>query len=415
MAGARRLPSSDATAFRRGIRLLIVHRLDVRRGEQGVIRHASLCADSPGLLFLVGAGGAGKSTLLAALSPARAQHGLRVRGMCELDGRDLLREPTATVHLPQHACLRGSGSVGEALQAEHGLARDAAARCLQRADFAPAVLDLPVESLGASARRLLARLATLEAAADAYLLDEPGADLDDAHLRCVRRRIAELAGCALVLVATHNRQDCLELGGRTALLAGGTIRECADSARFFVAPETHAGRTYVDTGNCNLAASRSGAAAGDGIWWVVPGLLCGMSRPGLVREAPAQYQRLADSGVRSLICMEERRDYPIEAVREHGLEFHHFPVPDMAPPNFLQAVDLCRTAEPRIGGNQGVAVHCRGGLGRTGTALAAVLVWFGDPPDQAIARVRASQPLAIQNHAQTRFLHDFADRIRGWH
>jgi len=216
-------------------------------------------------------------------------------------------------------------------------------------------------------------------------------------------------------MATHNRQDCLALGGRVALLAGGTIQECADTARFFVSPATAAGRTYVQTGNCNLSAARQSARSGDGIWWVVPGLLCGMSRPGLMSDAGTQCRRLASAGVRALACLEQRCEYPLEVVHDAGLSAHLFAVPDMAPPSFDQALDLCRLAEPLISDNKGIAVHCRGGLGRTGTGLAAILVWFGDSAHQAIERIRACQPLAIQSMAQIRFLQDFADRIRGWH
>jgi atypical dual specificity phosphatase len=262
---------------------------------------------------------------------------------------------------------------------------------------------------------VLAVLCGLHADASLYLVDEPTAGLEDAHIRLVRERLAEVSTKASVVVATHNRLDCLALGGSTALLAGGTIQECAETARFFGAPATVAGKNYVETGNCGLPRAPSPQHHGDGIWWVVPGLLGGMSRPGLVMTAVEQYRRLADQGVGMLICLEERMRYPVAPARDAGLMLHHIPVPDMAPPSFAQAVDLCRLTEPGIRSNQGIALHCRGGLGRTGTGLAAILIWFGDGSGDAIAKVRSANPLAIQSVAQSRFLHDFADRIRGWH
>ena len=127
------------------------------------------------------------------------------------------------------------------------------------------------------------------------------------------------------------------------------------------------------------------------------------------------YRSLAQAGIRWLVCLEERCEYAIAQARAHDITHLHFPVPDMAPPSFNQAVDLCRHAEDPIRNNQGLALHCRAGLGRTGTALALILVWFGDAADAAVAKVRRANPMAIQSEAQLRFVYDFANRIRGWH
>lgn len=358
--------------------MLVVQRLSVRRGRDVVVQHATLRVGNPGLLFVVGTGGAGKSSLLATLAGAAASQGLQASGTMELDGRPLDAGQVRASWVAQHACV-----------------------------------DTP--GVPRRQRREEAVLAGLARDADIYLVDEPCSDLDRGQQERIRARLADLARRACVVVATHNRQDCLSLGGLTALLAGGTIQECAESARFFEAPATAAGRTYVETGNCNLPLEARLGKVRDGIWWLVPGLLCGMSRPGLTARSGEQFHSLVRQGVRHLVCLEERCTYPLSAVRGSGLAHLHFPVPDMAPPSFNQAVDLCRAVEAPIRANEGVALHCRGGLGRTGTALATILAWFGDDADAAIAKVRRANPLAIQSMAQLRFVHEFADRIRGWH
>lgn len=142
--------------------------------------------------------------------------------------------------------------------------------------------------------------------------------------------------------------------------------------------------------------------------------MCGMSRPGLVLDESVQYRRRSERGVGILVCLEERFTYALDALREQGLEHRHFSVPGMAPPSFDQAVDFCRLAEPAIRANRGIAMHCRDGLGRTGSALAVIMIWFGDAAAEAIAKVRSAKPFAIQSVAQFRFLHDFADRIHRW-
>ena len=358
--------------------MLVVQRLSVRRGRDVIVQHATLRVGNPGLLFVVGTGGAGKSSLLATLAGAAATVGLQASGAMELDGRPLDGPGVRASWVAQNACIEAPG-------------------------------------MPRWQRREQAVLEGLAGEADIHLVDEPTSNLDRESQERIRARLAEVATRSCVIVATHNRQDCLGLGGLTALLAGGTIQECAESSRFFASPSTAAGRTYVETGNCNLPLEARLGTTRDGIWWLVPGLLCGMSRPGLTARAADQFRILVKQGVRSLVCLEERCPYPMAMVRESGLSHLHFPVPDMAPPSFNQAVDLCRAVEAPIRANEGVALHCRGGLGRTGTALATVLAWFGDDAEAAIAKVRRANPLAIQSMAQLRFVHEFADRIRGWH
>jgi len=157
-----------------------------------------------------------------------------------------------------------------------------------------------------------------------------------------------------------------------------------------------------------------GAQARHGIWWVVPGMLCGMSRPGLVADAGLQFDALVAHGVREMFCLETAIVYERDLPRTHDIALHHVPIPDMAPPGFDQALLLCRASEACIRRGGAVAMHCHGGLGRTGVALAAVLAWFGDSAGDAIARVRAAQPRAIQSDAQHRFVDNFCKRIAGW-
>jgi ADP-ribosyl-[dinitrogen reductase] hydrolase len=55
-------------------------------------------------------------------------------------------------------------------------------------------------------------------------------------------------------------------------------------------------------------------------------------------------------------------------------------------------------------GGRDVLVHCRGGLGRAGTITARLLVELGMEPAEAIARVRAVRPGAIETPEQERFV-----------
>ena len=91
------------------------------------------------------------------------------------------------------------------------------------------------------------------------------------------------------------------------------------------------------------------------------------------------------------------------AVQANGLEWHHLPIPDMGTPgpDFIDAWDCAR---PRVLGSLGrgekVLIHCAAGLGRTGMVAARLLTELGMSPADAIRRVRAARPGAIETEAQ---------------
>ena len=372
---------------------------------EGLARHLlfrtiDLDVTAPGLLFLVGAAGIGKSRLLQALAAAAQEPGSRPRATLHGMAPFLLR------HLGQREVLPGAGTLASCLIQQgidpaHFSARNPSLQ-----------LDEPMAEASATRRRLLAVLANLAAPIPCHLLDEPTAGLDAVDIRSVHEATARRASEAMLVVVTHNRRDCLALGGQVALLAGGVLQECAPAARFFAQPATAAGRCYVANGTCVLPPSPP--APLHGVWWAVPGLLCGLSRPGLIDDADTQFSYLAQHGVSELVCLEERIEYDLAPLRQAGIAQRHLPVPDMAAPAFDAALALCRSTEACLRRGNAVAMHCRGGLGRTGVALAAVLVWFGDSAAAAISRVRAAQPRAIQSEVQHRFIHEFAERVAGW-
>ena len=80
--------------------------------------------------------------------------------------------------------------------------------------------------------------------------------------------------------------------------------------------------------------------------------------------------------------------------------------PDLwVPLDRADALDALHEAHRRALDGQRVEVACHGGIGRTGTALAALAVLDGLPPKQALAWVRAGyHPRAVETPWQRRWL-----------
>ena len=130
------------------------------------------------------------------------------------------------------------------------------------------------------------------------------------------------------------------------------------------------------------------------------------------RDLGTDLAAIRDWGAHALVTLLEDHEIDLLQVRRLGaeavalgLEWHHLPIPDMATPGWrferrwvYSGLRLRRLL--RRGGR--VLVHCRAGLGRAGTLAARLLAELGEPPAQAVARVRQARPGAIQTADQER-------------
>jgi hypothetical protein len=84
----------------------------------------------------------------------------------------------------------------------------------------------------------------------------------------------------------------------------------------------------------------------------------------------------------------------------------HIRWPDFwVPSDRADALDALHEAHRRAQDGERVEVTCRGGIGRTGTALAALAILDGLPPNQAVTWIRNNyHPRAVEAPWQRRWL-----------
>ncbi|MEA3413711.1 MAG: cyclin-dependent kinase inhibitor 3 family protein [Pseudomonadota bacterium] len=92
-----------------------------------------------------------------------------------------------------------------------------------------------------------------------------------------------------------------------------------------------------------------------------------------------------------------------ERVDASGMRWLHLPIRDVSIPDatfeaaWEEAGERLRS---RLGNDESILVHCRGGLGRTGLIAARLLIELGEDPTVALARVRTARPGAVETREQ---------------
>jgi len=140
--------------------------------------------------------------------------------------------------------------------------------------------------------------------------------------------------------------------------------------------------------------------------WLEQSKLAGSARP-----SKRELKGLKEIGIKAIISLTET---PLnhETVSRLRFDYLHSRIPDFKAPSLSQLRDIIQFIERKNAQSKPVLVHCSAGQGRTGTILAAYLVYHGETTDEAIKRVREKRPGSIDTSGQENVVRLFERDLR---
>lgn len=121
-------------------------------------------------------------------------------------------------------------------------------------------------------------------------------------------------------------------------------------------------------------------------------LIAASGRP----KSRRQLEWLREQGISAILSLTES-PLPQEMMKGLGMEYAHVPMRNHERPTLEQLQLALNVIERVTSERRKILVHCAGGKGRTGTVIAAYLVYKeGMTPERAIELVRSIRPGSIE-------------------
>lgn len=399
--------------------VLSLRDFSVNIGKRTVVSGISLDVAERGLHLLIGPDGAERRIVLRALCGPRPEQ-LELRGQARYLGRGLTDGPGPGTR-PVEArltMLPARDYLASGYTATNGESRAElyvqAERLVELAGYPELIkrFDVLMCDLEPGERRVLEILRAAVLSPALLVLDEPLVGLQGEELERLLRLLQKQASERGLLLFLQDPAPMLD--GKfqpppaMAWLSAGRVTDTAPVA----SPSEEVGiKQAVAPPRPFVPELRSTGGSGTrGFRWLRPRVLAGMPAPGLSNDLRYDLELVRGAGINYLITLTEEQ-LPKEVLHEFGLESIHFPIRDMGAPALDATAALCRRVAELLAQRQVVAFHCKAGLGRTGTLLAAQLIFEGAEADSALAQVRSVEPGWVQSDVQVRFLSEFASYL----
>jgi atypical dual specificity phosphatase len=433
--------------------LLELNGYGINFGSKTVLSDISFTVPEKGVVALIGPKGIERTTLLRTIASfGSANFSYQTSGSAFYRGA-VLGENDRPELVMQNARLAMASVLENVVvnlpgrnKLKHAMQRELAQQLLKQAGLESLCsrLDETMVSLPIALQRHLSILRHVIANPPLLCIDEPAAGMTDIEAAHLFAYLREESTHRALLVALHSQKHARLLGGQAVLIAHGRVQEQQAIPQIFDSPYSVAGREFARTGKCaaaNQTASPENVAKSAepvidevvveeqlslevesaGIkhpniehkvelgkfLWLKRGMLAGTPAPGAHGNIEHDLKELQRKGITTLVTLTETA-LDESSLKPFGIKSVWEPIPDMAAPTIEQGIRICIRIESLLEQGEVVAVHGHAGLGRTGTALAAHLLWKGMSFDSALEYVRRVEPRWVQTQSQVAFLQQFS-------
>ncbi|HDL50776.1 MAG TPA: hypothetical protein ENG37_02030, partial [Firmicutes bacterium] len=126
--------------------------------------------------------------------------------------------------------------------------------------------------------------------------------------------------------------------------------------------------------------------------------------------AEEHFKFLKSVGIRAIVTLTEK-DIDNSLIKNYKFRHLHLPIEDFGVPSISQVKKFLKWLKLMEVWEQPALIHCRAGIGRTGTMLSVYYIWKGFSADESIKIVRKKRGSGIETLSQENFIYEVEELI----